>query len=51
MEKSLIINVMVDNVKLSDLEKLQEALEEVFSEYRDKRITVSMQDEKVVRFG
>ncbi len=49
MKKSLIITVMVDDVQLIDLESIQDKLYEIFDEYENKRITMQLQDEPVVR--
>lgn len=49
MEKSVQVYISVDNVPLSDIEALQEALEKVFEEYEYKRIQLTIQDEKLVQ--
>jgi hypothetical protein len=49
VKKSLQIYIQVDDVELSNLEGLQDALEEVFEEYPDKRITITLQDDVLVR--
>lgn len=49
MKKSVQIYIQVDDVELSDLEKLQDRLEETFEEYENKRITMTLQDEALVR--
>ncbi len=49
MKKSLQIYIQVDDVELSDLEALQDRLEETFEQYEDKRITITLQDEVLVR--
>lgn len=46
-----MINIAVDNVPLKDLETLQERLEGVFADYPDKRISVTLQDQPLVKFG
>ena len=51
MEKNLSINIAVDGVKLEDLEELQIGLELLFANYPDKRITTTMQDQPLVKFG
>ena len=49
MKKTLIITVMVDGVELSELEEIQGKLDEVFDYWPDKRITVQIQDEPLVK--
>ena len=49
MKKTLIITVMVDGVELSELEHIQEDLESLFIDFDDKRITVQIQDEPLVK--
>ena len=51
MEKNLMINIAVDSVPLNQLETLQGELESVFSDYPDKRITITIQDQPLVKFG
>lgn len=49
MEKSLIVTVYVDNVPLGNLEEIQGALEDIFEAFPDKRITIQIQDNPLVR--
>lgn len=49
MEKSLIVTVYVDGVPLSKIEDIQAELELVFDAYSDRRITIQIQDEQLVR--
>lgn len=49
MEKSVQIYVQVDDVELSDIETIQEKLEEVFQEYEYKRIQMTIQDTSLVK--
>lgn len=49
MEKSLQVYISVDNVPLSDLEEIQEALEALFEQYEYKRIQMTIQDERLVQ--
>lgn len=51
MNKNLSINIAVDNVPLKDLETIQEELEAIFAGYPDNRITVTIQDQPLVKFG
>jgi hypothetical protein len=50
MEKSIIVTIMVDDVKLSDIETLSEALEKLLEDYEHKRVNLTIQDEKLVSF-
>lgn len=49
MNKSIQVFISVDDVSLSDIESLQDSLEEVFEEYEYKRIQMTIQDESLVR--
>lgn len=49
MEKTLIVTIMVDSVPLSMLEQIQKDLEISLEDYPDKRITIQIQDEPMVR--
>jgi len=40
---------MVDDVELVDIETIQEAIEEAFKEYPDKRINLQIQDDPLVK--
>ena len=51
MEKNLSINIAVDGVPLSDIETIQKDLEDVLLNYADKRITITIQDQPLVKFG
>jgi len=51
MEKNLMINIAVDGVPLNQLESIQEGLEELLSAYADKRISITTQDQPLVKFG
>ena len=51
MEKNLMINIAVDGVPLKDLEHIQAELEAVFADYPDKRISTTIQDQPLVKFG
>jgi 2-phospho-L-lactate guanylyltransferase (CobY/MobA/RfbA family) len=51
MQKNISVNIAVDGVELKDLEPIQEAIEDVFKDYPDKRITVIMQDLPLVKFS
>ena len=46
-----MINIAVDSVPLNQLEDIQAGLEELLSAYDDKRITITLQDQPLVRFG
>lgn len=50
MEKNISYSIQVDGVQLEDLPEIQERIEEIFKEYRDKRIQVQVQDEPLVNF-
>lgn len=50
MNKNLAINIMIDDVPLNHLEEIQESIEKILEKYPDKRITVSIQDEPLVKF-
>ena len=50
MEKNISINIAVDGVQLSDIESIQEDIEAIFKDYSDKRITISIQDDPLVKF-
>lgn len=47
--KSVQIYIQVDDVQLADLEELQQKLEEAIAVYENKRITMTLQDEALVR--
>ena len=49
MDKSLIITIYADSVPLSQVETIQQDLETVFEEYESKRITIQIQDQRLVR--
>jgi len=49
MEKSLIITVYVDGVPLSTIEAIQEGLEELFDAFDSKRISIQIQEQRLVR--
>ncbi len=51
MKKNIQIYISVDDVELSDIEAIQDRLEDVFDEYEDKRIQMTIQDEPLVRPG
>ena len=46
-----MINIAVDGVALKDLEQITAELEAIFAGYPDKRITVTLQDQPLVKFG
>lgn len=50
MNKSVTITIMIDDVKLSDLEELEQAIEDLVDDYENKRIITTIQDEKLVSF-
>lgn len=50
MKKNININISVDGVDLDDLASIQEAIDELFQEYPDQRITMTLQDEPLVAF-
>lgn len=49
MKKSMIITIYTDGVDLQDVESIQEGIESVFEKYADKRITIQIQEERLVR--
>ena len=48
MMKTVIITIMVDDVKLADLDSIQEQLDHLFETFENKRITMQIQDEPIV---
>lgn len=50
MEKNLMISIMIDGVPLKELEDIQTGIELLLAEYPDKRVTISIQDEPLVKF-
>lgn len=51
MEKSLSINIAIDSVPLVELESIQVGIEELLAVFPDKRITITIQDQPLVKFG
>ncbi len=51
MEKSVIITIMVDDVKITDLENLLEKVDQLLALYENKRVSVNLQDERLVSRG
>lgn len=51
MNKSIIVTVYADDVPLGVLEAVQEGLELLFEEFKDKRITIQIQDQPLVSFS
>ena len=51
MKKTVIITIMVDDVDLALLEGIQDELDDIFEGFGDKRITMQIQDEPIVRRG
>lgn len=49
MDKSVQIYIQIDDVPLQDIESLEEKIEEAISEYENKRVTMTIQDEPLVR--
>lgn len=49
MKKSIQIYIQVDDVELGDIEAIEDSLEEVFDDYENKRITMTIQDDVLVR--
>lgn len=49
MTKSIQVFISVDDVSLSDIEAIQDRLEQVFEDYEYKRIQMTIQDESLVR--
>lgn len=51
MEKNLMINIAVDNVPLSAIEEILAGISDVLEDYPDKRISTTLQDQPLVKFG
>lgn len=51
MKKNLMINIAIDGVPLTELESIQEGIEELLGDFPDKRITMTIQDQPLVKFG
>lgn len=49
MNKTVQIIIVVDDVPLEDLEVLLDRINAAVEMYQDKRVQVSLQDEKMVR--
>lgn len=51
MEKNLMINIAIDGVPLKDLDTLSDDIESILEQYPDKRISITIQDQPLVKFG
>lgn len=49
MEKSVQIIISVDDVTLSDLELILEAIDKLLEEYQYKRVDTNLQDQPLVK--
>lgn len=49
MEKTIQIYITVDDVPLSNLEAIEEAIQALFEEYEWKRVQITIQDEPMVQ--
>lgn len=49
MDKSVQIYIQIDDVPLQDIESLEEKIQEAISKYENKRVTMTIQDEPLVR--
>jgi len=48
MGKSLMINIMIDDVELDELETLLGNIAKAIEEYENKRMSVTIQDESML---
>lgn len=51
MKKSTIITVMIDDITYSEIEELEQIIQDALSHYENKRVNVSIQDTPVLRAG
>ena len=42
--KTVFINIQIDDVKLSDIEALEKAIEEAVKEHKRRNVTISISD-------
>ncbi len=49
MTKSVIITIMIDDVTYSQIEELEEIIQHHISDYPDKRVTINIQDNALIR--
>jgi hypothetical protein len=49
MEKTISVYIVVDDVSLSDLERIESELRKTFDKYPYKRINITIQDEPAVK--
>lgn len=50
MYKNVTINIAIDVVNLKDLDTLEKGIAEILEQYPDKRVTMILQDEPLVKF-
>jgi hypothetical protein len=49
MKKTLILTIIIDDINLKELEEVSEKVEDVFKDYKFKRIDMNLSDTSMVK--